>query len=194
MAVQRVAGRRSGTMRGMRSGGSLVVGCAVAVGLALLAAGKAAAADPTGRRTVVLGRSVDGRPIVAVETGDWDASRRALVVGCIHGNEQAGIAIARRLARQTPPTELDLWIIPVLNPDGVAADSRGNADGVDLNRNFPWRWRPLTGAYYSGPHPLSEPETKVASRLISTLNPQVSIWFHQHLDVVDASGGDIRLE
>ena len=179
-------------MLGMRPHRTVGVGCVLA--LALVAIGNAGAADPTGRRTIVLGRSVDGRQIVAVETGDFDESRRALVVGCIHGNERAGIAIAKRLVRQTPPAELDLWIIPVLNPDGAAAGSRGNARGVDLNRNFPWRWRPLAGVYYSGRQPLSEPESRVAYRLISDLNPQVSIWFHQHLDVVDESGGTITLE
>src|SRR5690348_2522596 len=50
--------------------------------------------DPGGRRMVTLGRSVEGRLIIAVETGDLDARRRALIVGCIHGNETAGIAIA----------------------------------------------------------------------------------------------------
>ena len=151
-------------------------------------------ADPVGRRTILLGRSVDGRPIVAVETGDFDASRRTLVVGCIHGNEPAGIAVADRLAAEAPPRELDLWIIPNLNPDGFAAGTRRNADRVDLNRNFPWRWRPLGGVYDSGPHPLSEPESRIAYRLITRLNPQVSIWFHQHLDLVDESGGRIAVE
>ena len=51
-------------------------------------------ADPIGRRTVVLGRSVDGRAIRAIEVGDLDSLRKALVVGCIHGNECAGIAVA----------------------------------------------------------------------------------------------------
>jgi len=161
---------------------------------ALAATAGAAAVDPTARRSVVLGRSVDGRPIVAIETGDFDASRHALVVGCIHGNEPAGIAIADALARDLPPHELDLWIVPVLNPDGVAADTRGNAHGVDLNRNFPYRWRPLGGVYDSGAHPLSEPESRIARRLITRLDPQVSIWFHQHLDVVDESGGDVAVE
>lgn len=162
--------------------------------LLVVARTTAGALDPTGRRVVMLGGSVDGRPIIAVETGDFDAARRTLVVGCIHGNEQAGIAIAERLAHATPPSELDLWIVPVLNPDGVAADTRQNADHVDLNRNFPWRWRPHNGIFNSGPHPLSEPESRIAYRLISRLHPQVTVWFHQHLDVVDESGGSVLVE
>jgi protein MpaA len=150
--------------------------------------------DPVSHTTFVLGRSVDGRAITVVETGDADSSRKTLVVGCIHGNECAGIAIAARLARTPPPTETDLWIVPDLNPDGAAAGTRSNARGVDLNRNFPWRWTRLTGTYYSGPAPLSEPETRIAARLIERVRPSVSIWFHQHLNVVDDSSGSVVLE
>jgi protein MpaA len=146
-----------------------------------------------GGHVVLLGRSVDGRPIDAVEVGDAGSARKELVVGCIHGNEPAGIAIAERLERSVPHG-LDLWIIPDLNPDGRAANTRGNAHGVDLNRNFPWRWQRLSGVYYSGPRPLSEPEARIAYRLIRRLRPQVSIWFHQHLDVVDESGGSVTIE
>jgi murein peptide amidase A len=146
-----------------------------------------------GARKVLLGRSVDGRPIVVHEVGNPVSPRRELVVGCIHGNEPAGIAVARRVER-TSPTDVDLWIVPVLNPDGLAAGTRGNADGVDLNRNFPYRWQMVTGVYDSGPRPLSEPESRIAYRLIRRLRPQVSIWFHQHLDVVDESGGQIAVE
>ena len=155
--------------------------------LAAVPAGPAAAA-----RVVLLGRSWEGRPIRAIEVGD-PAGTRVLVVGCIHGNEPAGIAIALRLERSSP-RGLDLWIVPVLNPDGRAADTRGNAHGVDLNRNFPWHWRPLGGVYESGPHALSEPEARIAYRLILRLRPNVSIWFHQHLDMIWASGGDRRIE
>jgi protein MpaA len=116
-----------------------------------------------------------------------------LIVGCIHGTETAGIAITRALERLSPPG-LDLWIIPDLNPDGVAAGTRGNGHRVDLNRNFPWRWRPMSGAYESGPRPLSEREARIAQALIIRLHPHVTIWFHQHLDMVWASGGDRRIE
>jgi protein MpaA len=156
------------------------------VALVLAAAATAAA------RTKLLGRSVQGRPIRAVEVGDPHGVR-VVVVGCIHGNETAGIAVARALEKLSP-RGLDLWIVPVLNPDGVAADTRKNAHDVDINRNFPVRWKPLSGVYYSGPRPLSERETRIAVRLITRLRPHVTIWFHQHLDMVWASGGHRRIE
>ena len=152
---------------------------------------------PQVHRAVALGHSVQGRRIWAFEVGDPTSPRRILVVGCIHGNEPAGISIAQALARGRAARGTDLWIVPDLNPDGVAADTRQNADRVDLNRNFPWQWRPLGPpgtTFYSGPHPLSEPESRIAARLVLRLRPQISIWFHQHLDAVDESGGDVRIE
>jgi murein tripeptide amidase MpaA len=103
----------------LRPGGAFV--SAIAVLVVVASSPSATRADPRARRTVVLGRSADGRSIAAVETGDLDAHRRMLVVGCIHGNETAGIPVARWLARSRPPKELDLWIVPDLNPDGAAA-------------------------------------------------------------------------
>jgi len=172
-----------------------VVGSLLLVATTLLVAATAfGSADPSGRRSMTIGHTVDGRPITVVETGDFDSPDKVLVVGCIHGNECAGEAIAAHLARIAPPPELDLWIVPDLNPDGAAAGTRTNANGVDLNRNFPWRWQPLAGIYYSGPRPLSEPESRAAAKLILSVRPRLSIWFHQHLDVVDESGGNIALE
>jgi murein peptide amidase A len=147
-----------------------------------------------GWHRLVLGHSIDGRPIVAFVGGDTSAKRRVLVVGYIHGNERAGTAITTVLTSLRVPAGVELWVVPTLNPDGGAADTRGNAHGVDLNRNFPWHWQHLTGVYYSGPKPLSEPESKIAYRLILRLKPVVAIWFHQHLDLVDASGGNIAVE
>jgi protein MpaA len=150
--------------------------------------------DRVGRRVLLLGRSVEGRPITAFALGDLDSRYRMLVVGCIHGNEPAGIAVADGLSRVAPPREFALWVVPDLNPDGVAAHSRGNAHGVDLNRNFPWRWRPLRGLFYSGPRPLSEPESRIAAALILRVGPRISIWFHQQMSLVDESGGRVAVE
>lgn len=140
----------------------------------------------------MLGRSWQGRPIRAVEVGNPNGIR-VVVVGCIHGNETAGMAIASALERRSP-RDLDLWIVPTLNPDGVALGTRQNAHGVDLNRNFPIRWRPLTGVYESGPRPLSEREARIAVRLLRRLRPHVTIWFHQHMNLVWAAGGHRRIE
>ena len=141
---------------------------------------------------MLLGRSWQGRPIEAVEVGNRSGTP-VLVVGCIHGNETEE---SRSHARSNGCHRaiLDLWVVPDLNPDGVAADRRQNAHGVDLNRNFPWRWRPLSGVYESGPHPLSEREARIAHALILRLRPRLMIWFHQHLDLVWASGGDRLVE
>jgi murein peptide amidase A len=142
-------------------------------------------------RHVTIGRSVRGRAIRAEVIGPNSAARRILVVGCIHGNECAGGAILAALARQPVPKGVQLWLVPEMNPDGTAAHTRQNAHGVDLNRNFPFRWRPISSStYYAGAHPLSEPESRAAVRLISTIHPAVTIWYHQHEDLVDMAGGD----
>jgi murein peptide amidase A len=157
--------------------------------LALLAVALAATATPQ-----LLGRSYQGRAIAAYELGDPAAARKVLVVGCVHGNECAGIAVLDRLRRLGPLPGVDLWLVPDANPDGHAAGIRQNARGVDLNRNFPDRWRRLGGAYYSGPAPASERETRLAMRLIRRLRPQVTIWFHQHLNMVVLTSGNLGLQ
>jgi protein MpaA len=175
----------------------VIVVCAVSLLAAANIGGVDATAtrpDPVVRRIVMLGRSVEGRAITAVETGDPDSPSKAVVVGCIHGNECAGIAIAERLARAPSPGGADIWVVADLNPDGAAAHTRGNAHRVDLNRNFPWRWKRLGGTYDSGPRALSEPETRIAFRLIERMRPAVSIWFHQHLNLVDDSSGSRVIE
>ncbi len=148
-------------------------------------------------RQVRLGSSVDGRPLTAFVLGDPQVGHPLLVVGDIHGSEPAGIAIAQRLIAERPSPRPAVWVIADLNPDGVAAHTRQNADGVDLNRNFPYHWQPLYARgdqQYQGPRPLSEPESRIAYGLIRRLRPSVTIWFHQPLGLVDLSGGDPAIE
>lgn len=163
----------------------LAASASIAVLGALLLAGTARA------RTVVFGHSAERRPLIADVLGADSAPRKILLVGCIHGNECAGRAILTALARRPVPSGVQLWLVPSMNPDGEAADTRQNAHGVDLNRNFPDRWSPGGGpVYYAGPRPSSEPETRAAERLIERIKPATTIWYHQHEDLVDMAGGD----
>jgi murein peptide amidase A len=138
----------------------------------------------------VIGHSVDGRPIVLFESTRPTAALKLIVVGDIHGNETAGMRIAASLLAAIPPPRTDLLVVPTINPDGVAAHSRGNARGVDLNRNFPFDWRPLFGGEYSGTAPLSEPESRAAHRLALREKPDLTIWFHQPFGLVDKPEGN----
>ena len=159
---------------------------ALALLVCLLAIPTTAAADS--RQPI--GRSVQGRPIDLLRDSAPDPAIKVLVIGAIHGDETAGMRIARRLIAGDPPARTDLLVVPTINPDGVAASTRGNAHGVDLNRNFPFRWHPLSGGEYSGPVPLSEPETRAAYGLILREKPDVTIWFHQPFGLVDKPEGN----
>jgi protein MpaA len=142
-------------------------------------------------RIVTLGFSVQGRAITAQVLGPNSAPRKILLIGCIHGNECAGRAILSAVARLPVRRGVQLWLVQEMNPDGTAADTRQNAHGVDLNRNFPYQWQRISDpTFYSGPHPASEPETRVAIRWILAIKPAVTIWYHQRQDLVDMAGGN----
>ena len=152
----------------------------------LLCAAGSAHAD----QRIQIGQSVQGQPIFAFKSGPRHAPLEVLVVGSIHGDETAGMRITRRLIHASPLSRVRLFVVPTINPDGVAAGTRGNAHGVDLNRNFPYRWRSLGGGEYSGPRPLSEPETWGAYGFIYLHRPDVTIWFHQPFGLVDRPDGN----
>ncbi|HET9506680.1 MAG TPA: M14 family zinc carboxypeptidase [Gaiellaceae bacterium] len=139
--------------------------------LALTLAALALGGQQAPPETALLGRSWEGRPIRVTRVGDPDATTRVLVVGCIHGNECAGLAVTRQLLRAR--VVADLWVLPNLNPDGYARRTRGNARGVDLNRDF---------------DTFSQRESRIARTLISRSRPDVTIWFHQPQAVVRAWG------
>jgi protein MpaA len=151
-----------------------------------LVAASAAAAAP---QQVVIGDSVRGRAIVAYERGDPSAPA-TLVVGVIHGSEPAGLRVIEQLRRLPQPPHVHLWLVPTVNPDGLAAGTRQNAHGVDLNRNWPTSWVhngvPWDG-YYSGPRPMSEPENRAMRAFILRVEPKLTIWYHQPLAEVYGS-------
>ena len=143
----------------------------------------------------VLGKSARGRAIRAWHLGhegeQTDASVPTVVlISTMHGTEAATRQILTAL-RDGPPIHLvDLWVVPVYNPDGLAAGTRRNARGVDLNRNYPYRWVDLDGNYESGPRPASEPETRAMMRFLRQVRPDWILSFHQPLRGVDTDTKD----
>lgn len=141
--------------------------------------------------SIEIGYSVQGRPIVAQRSGDL-GGRRVLVIGVIHGNEDAGSAIIGQLRSTAPPSGVELWTIESMNPDGQAILDRQNANQVDLNRNFPYNWGPLGqpgDGQYAGVGPASEPETQAMVNFVTQLRPDIAIWYHQDLYVISPSTG-----
>jgi hypothetical protein len=136
----------------------------------------------------VVGRTVGGRPLRVWRVGNPGGRPRVLVVGCIHGDECAGLAVTQRLVNGVRPLTGELWVVQNLNPDGFARRSRWNGRGVDLNRNFPAGWQRTSR---SGPRPFSEREARVARDLVHRARPAVTIWFHQAQRVVRAWGRSI---
>jgi murein peptide amidase A len=140
---------------------------------------------------VGLGFSVGGRPIVAERSGTL-GGRRVLVIGVIHGDEDAGVAIVEELRAEPVPEGVELWIVESMNPDGQAGQKRSNDNGVDLNRNFPYKWGPIGvpgDSQYAGTGPASEPETQAMVNFMGQLRPDITIWYHQDLFVVNPSQG-----
>ncbi|HEY6780302.1 MAG TPA: M14 family zinc carboxypeptidase [Thermoleophilaceae bacterium] len=155
------------------------------------------AALRSGASSIVIGRSVRGRPLRAERIGSARAPVTLLVAGPLHGNEPAGKQVIARLRGARPPAGTALWLIPDPNPDGAAAGTRQNAHGVDLNRNFPFRWQADGHAfdtYHSGSGPLSEPESRALASFVERLRPRVTLWYHQALRIVVRSGGDQKLQ
>jgi protein MpaA len=152
--------------------------------------GPSGAPPSTVSETRVVGTSVQGRPIVAHRVGS--GRLRVVVIGVIHGDEDAGLAITDLLQRTVPPSGVELWIVPTMNHDGTALGVRGNANRVDLNRNFPYRWAPMgePGYWqYAGPSRASEPETAAMVAFLRDLKPALGIWYHQDLFMISPGTG-----
>lgn len=136
-----------------------------------------AAPDAGGWQTI--GFSVQGRPIRARSIGH--GPRTVLFIGGIHGDEPEGTHTTAELPAAFIAAGLadavTLTIVEDGNPDGRAADTRGNANGVDINRNFPAsnfdETEPSNGGL-----PLSQPESRVLLDTIEHHNPDLIIVAH----------------
>ena len=138
-------------------------------------------ADPPPLRDTgwqVIGASIEGRDIRRRTVGH--GAHTVLWIGGIHGDEPEGrVATAALpsafLADPARSTRTTLHLIEDLNPDGRADKTRGNAAGVDLNRNYPAAFTP---ADHHGQAPLDQPESALLAEQIASLQPAVVLVAH----------------
>ena len=130
-----------------------------------------------------IGESVEGRQIERLDSRPERIRRHVAVVCGTHGDERAAADLCDGFGRIERPDDLHLTIIPRLNPDGWAKETRRNAREVDLNRNFPWGWPARTD---SGSGPASEPETQAVMSFLQGARPDLVVWVHQPLNYVAA--------
>ena len=157
----------------------------------------------SGPGSVVIGCSVEGRPIVANMVGygpAWIA-----VIGGIHQGQEANTTLLVDFLHQfyeaNPgeiPVGVGLAFIPNMNPDGAAAGTRENSRGVDLNRNWGIEWRLDTYTAYGvvkgggGGAPYSEPETRTIRRFLDENYVDAVIFYHSRAGLVVAGNNGAR--
>jgi len=137
----------------------------------------------------IVGTSVQRLPILSFVCGQGPDV--TFILAAIHGNEPAGTPLVRRLGKylQQRPHLMKgrrVVLLGVANPDGMAHNSRFNANGVDLNRNFPASNR--VNDKRSGATALSEPEARLVKQLIEQYSPDRIISIHQPLACIDYDG------
>lgn len=153
-----------------------------------------------------IGRGSDGRPILAVKVSDNAAQEEDepawLFLGIIHGREPLGLKITLGLIHDLTRgygvdqeitdwvNAYEIWFVPVQNAYGYETNRRKNGDrpGVDLNRNYDFRWDRCTvyqpqctdpnSSYFRGAAPFSEPETRALRDLAIEQRPLFGIDFH----------------
>lgn len=137
------------------------------------------AGDVSGDEWEVVGASIQGRPIRVRSVGH--GPRTVLFIGGIHGDETEGIHATKVLPDALTAAGLadrvTLTIVEDANPDGRAMGTRGNANGVDINRNFPAS-NFDTSDPSNGGTPLSQPESRALFGTIERVAPDLIIAMH----------------
>lgn len=151
--------------------------------------------------------SSEGTPIFHMNHESKLANpKKILVISLIHGNERPAGALGRFwLERLMKIDSRNSWrVIPVTNPDGVKKNTRANAKGVDLNRNFPtkdWEtdamtfWASKTNKApqkFPGTSAGEEPEVKCVMKHLEDYKPDFVVSIHTPLNVLDFDGPKVK--
>jgi len=119
---------------------------------------------------------------------------QVLILGGVHGDEREGVDAALGLVShwsEAFPYRLRVTVFPAFNLDGVLRKTRGNANGVDLNRNMATNdWSPevKTPRYHPGSMANSEPETQALVRWLSEHKPVFILSLHSWHPVLNVNG------
>ncbi len=156
-----------------------------------------------------IGKSVEGRKLYALRIGRGDGNK-ILFNGAHHGMEWLTSKLLIQFAfeltegcfdRVLPGKDYTLYIIPMINPDGVEIASMGkewqaNANGVDLNHNYDAMWHMskqsekelgISGpckSRFSGNFPESEPESHSLANFTRQNNFDIVLAFHSQGEVI----------
>lgn len=136
-------------------------------------------------------KSKNGKDIELLELLSDENRKKVLIIGVFHGDEPQGEFLIRQFLkeRKTAPKNR-LLLIPCLNPDGKELNTRQNANGVDLNRNFPTKNHIITNDehYFGGTNPASEVETQFMMKIIEEYKPDFILSLHAPYRVVNYDG------
>ena len=149
----------------------------------------------------VFGHSERGRELSCVRIGDENAEKSLLITFAVHGFEgaydhdgQVLVDIAERLIAHYDANPSDLcghalYVVPCVNPDGLLDGTtedgfgRMNASSIDINRDFPAKWKPMNSARYrTGDAPFATAEARAIRDLVERIHPTYGVdvhgWIH----------------
>lgn len=133
-----------------------------------------------------------GLPVLAYEF--QNGGPEVLILGGVHGDEIEGVIAAQCLMKHfmnANPFQLNLTVVPQFNLEGVIFKTRGNGNGVDLNRNLPTKdWSPevKTPRYHPGPEAGSERENHGLMAYIEAKKPQFIYSLHSWKPMLNVNG------
>lgn len=136
-------------------------------------------------------KTVGNRDVELLKADSNSGDKTVLIIGVFHGDEPQGEYLIRKfMSQRKEPCKNQIYIIPCLNPDGKALGTRQNANGIDLNRNFPTKNRKIIEDehYFGGTEGGSEIETQFIIDVLKEYKPDFILTIHAPYRVVNFDG------